>query len=195
MPGRSEIIRPRGGLFPTFQSKDRLHLTEHSNALIACAPLRPCRVHPPPPADVFLRRHSGHRIASWRCSGSPSALPPARVLGGLQIDFGKECDRSDDVAVFYHACCPGRQAQLEETHTTCDKSIRRRPIQAQGGTLWGVPFAWSGCGHGAMGSVPGADAFSWPWVERRGPWPTIRGGQADRRTGRPGTKTAVPNCL
>ena len=57
----------------------------------------------------------------------------------------------------------------------------RRPIQAQGGTLWGVPFAWIGCGHGAMGSVPGADAFRWPWAERRGPWPTICGGWAEKR--------------
>jgi len=33
----------------------------------------------------------------------------------------------------------------------------------------------------STGSVPGADAFRWPWAERRGPWPTICGGWAERR--------------
>ena len=42
--------------------------------------------------------------ASERCPGLPSPLPPARVLGGLWIDFGKKCDHSDDVS--------GIQAQI-----------------------------------------------------------------------------------
>lgn len=58
-----------GNPWPDFGSKDRLHLTEHFNAL----------------------------PASERCPGSPSALPPARVLGGLRIDFGEKCDCFDDV--------------------------------------------------------------------------------------------------
>ncbi len=58
-----------GNPWPDFGSKDRLQLTEDFNAL----------------------------PASERCPVSPSALPPARVLGGLRIDFGEKCDCFDDV--------------------------------------------------------------------------------------------------
>ncbi len=73
-----------------------------------------------------------------RCPGLPSALPPARVLGGLRIDFGEKCDHSDDVG--------GIQPRIR-SHVKESKPLRtlQRMDQPSGRWCRATPF-FPACG-------------------------------------------------
>jgi hypothetical protein len=111
---------------------------------------------------------------SERCPDLPSALPPARVLGGLRIDFGKKCDHSDDVGgiqprirshvkesntlrTLQRLDQPSGRRRREKSHRS-GATARSERMNTPHGRWWQRTASRGGSGNGTPSAATAADA-------------------------------------